>query len=303
MELSDNPLYSDILTAWLNEHKMRIMESTAYNYFRAIPYVQQYFQGMHVKDIASEDIYEYVKCLKQSNLSITSTRLYCKVIQMSLNYAVKYHYIYYNPASDVSMPGRSRAEVRPFLESEIPLLLTTPGLKWVKDGIVIAYRTGMRPGEVYGLKWTDINFDQRFISVQRTISRANSKAILKSTKTAAGVRRIDIDSKLIAHLRAMQTETDGDFVFAGTQRSRYAYRVPWNVSRLLKEMCKRVGIPPRNFYSLRHTHATILLAHGVHPKIVQERLGHSSINITMEVYSHVAPTMQRDAVKVMEDIF
>lgn len=300
MELSDNPLYSDILTAWLDEHKMRIIESTAYNYFRAIPYVQQYFQGMHVKDVTSQDIYEYVKYLKQSDLTITSTRLYCK--NMSLSYALKYHYIYYNPASDVSMPGRSRAEVRPFLESEIPLLLAIPGLKWVKDGIVIAYRTGMRPGEVYGLKWTDINFDQRFISVQRAISRANSKSILKPTKTAAGVRRVDIDSKLIAHLRAMQEETDGDFVFAGTQRSRYAYRVPWNVSRLLKEMCKRAGIPPRNFYSLRHTHATILLAHGVHPKIVQERLGHSSINITMEVYSHVAPTMQRDAVRVMEDI-
>lgn len=303
MELSDNPLYSDIMTAWLNEHKMRIMESTAYNYFRAIPYVQQYFQEMRIKDVTSQDIYEYVKYLKQSDLTITSTRLYCKIVNMSLSYALKYHYIYYNPASDVSMPGRSRAEVRPFLESEIPLLLAIPGLKWVKDGIVIAYRTGMRPGEVYGLKWTDINFDRRFISVQRAISRANSKSILKPTKTAAGVRRVDIDSKLIAHLRAMQEETNGDFVFAGTQRSRYAYRVPWNVSRLLKEMCKSAGIPPRNFYSLRHTHATILLAHGVHPKIVQERLGHSSINITMEVYSHVAPTMQRDAVKVMEDIF
>lgn len=300
MEYLDNPLYSDILDLWINEHKMRIMESTAYNYYRAIPFIQQYFAGKHIQEITSEDIYEYVKYLKRSSLAITSTRIYCKVVNMSLNYAVKYHYIYYNPANDVSMPARKRTEVKPFLESEIPLLMNTPGPKWVKDGIMIAYRTGMRPGEIYCLKWADINLEEGFISVQRSISRANSKVVLKTTKTAAGLRRIDIDSKLIAHFQQMKSKVDGDYVFPG--EGNYKYRVPWNLSKLLKDMCIRAGIPQRNFYSLRHTHASVLLAHGVHPKIVQERLGHSDCKITMNIYSHITPTIQRDAVDVMGSI-
>lgn len=67
-------------------------------------------------------------------------------------------------------------------------------------------------------------------------------------------------------------------------------------------MCEKVGIPPRDFHALRHTHASVLLAHGVHPKIVQERLGHSSCQITMDTYSHITPTIQDTAVNVMENI-
>lgn len=79
-------------------------------------------------------------------------------------------------------------------------------------------------------------------------------------------------------------------------------RIPWNISKHLQEMCVKAGIPPRSFHILRHTHATVLLSHGVHPKIVQERLGHSDIKITMEIYSHVTPTIQRAAVEVYENI-
>lgn len=293
-----NPLYSDVLDAWLTEHRMRIMESTAYNYERALIPIKKYFDGVRVKEISAGMIFEYVTELKRE-ISLTSTRIYCKVMQMSLNYAIKYGYIYYNPTNDVTLPKRARTEIKPFEESEIPLLLAAEGPEWVKDGIVIAYRTGMRPGEIYGLKWSDIYFEQHFISVQRAISRANSTSLLKETKTEAGVRRIDIDSKLIEHLHRMRKCTDSNFVFPGTQ---HEYKVPWNLSKHLKRMCEDVGIEPRNFYSLRHTHATILLAHGVHPKIVQERLGHSDIKITMEIYSHVSPTLQQKAVNIFEEI-
>lgn len=292
-------LYSELLNEWIQEHKMKIMESTAYNYEKALLQLKSYFGEKRVRDISAELIYNYVTYLRNSGLAITSTRLYCKVLQLSLNYAVKYHYIHYNPCKDVAMPKKSRAEIKPFTEREVQLLLTEKGLDWVKDGIMIAYRTGMRPGEIYALKWTDINFEQRFISVQRSISRASSKCILKTTKTASGVRRIDIDSVLIAHLRKIKENADGEFLFPGTRRD---YRIPWNLSKYLKQMCIDAGITPRDFYSLRHTHATVLFAHGVHPKIVQERMGHSDIGITMGTYSHVSPTLQLEAVKVFEKI-
>lgn len=294
----NNPMYSDVLEAWLAEHRMRIMESTAYNYERAIIPIKEHFDGVRIKEVSAGMIFEYITQLKHE-ISPTSTRLYCKVMQMSLNYAIKYGYIYYNPTNDVTLPKKARAEIKPFEESEIPLLMAADGPEWVKHGITIAFRTGMRPGEIYGLKWSDIFFEQQFISVQRAISRAKSRNMLKETKTEAGVRRIDIDSKLIEYLHKMRKDTEGDFVFSD---ARGGYKVPWNISKHLKRMCKEIGIEPRNFYSLRHTHATVLLAHGVHPKIVQERLGHSDIRITMEIYSHVSPTMQREAVSIFEEI-
>ena len=77
---------------------------------------------------------------------------------------------------------------------------------------------------------------------------------------------------------------------------------PWNIAKIVKEMCAKAGIEPRDFRSLRHSHATVLLSHGVHPKVVQERLGHTDFDITMEFYSFVAPTIQREAAQVMDDL-
>lgn len=296
--MTENILYSDLLDIWFADHRLRIAASTSYGYEKTLPYIKKYFNGIFVSDITSEMIYDFIQILKEE-MAPTSARRYCNMINLSLNYAVKYHYIYYNPAWDVTFPRRERKEIKPFTEEEVYLLMETQGEKWVKDAIVISFRTGMRPGEIYALKWSDINFAQRFISVQCAISRANSSTILKATKTAAGVRRIDMDSKLTAYLMQMHEGAEGIYLFPGQKRE---YRVPWNLSTYLKDMCNRAGIPPRNFYSLRHTHATVSMAHGLHPKVIQERMGHSDCKITMETYSHVAPTLQQEAVRIWNEI-
>lgn len=298
--LSSNPLYSDILDAWYKEHRLGIQESTAYNYYRALPVLKKYFEGIRIQDIDSEMVYDFVQHLRKQYDTVTSARLYCKVLTMSLRHAVRYGYISYSPAVGIKMPKRARAEITPFTVDEVYRIMDTDGPKWVKDGIMIAFRTGMRPGEIYALKWADINLDLRFISVQRAISRAGSK--IKTTKTPAGVRRIDIDNKLSAYLSAIRRRSDPkcEFVFAPPPMGTHKFRIPWNLAKKVKEMCFKSGITPRNFYALRHTHATILLEAGVHPKIVQERLGHSDIMITLNTYSHVMPTIQHRAVDAME---
>lgn len=295
-----NPLYSDVLDGWYNKHSLRIKESTAYNYYIAIPLLKKYFAGVYVQEITPEIAHGFVQYVLEKVNVDTSARLYCKVLNMSLCYAVGYGYIYYNPVDEIVLPKRKRAEITPFTVDEVYALMDASGPQWVKDGIMITFRTGMRPGEVYALKWADINLEVGYISVQRAISRASSKT--KETKTPSSTRRIDIDSKLIAYLKEMKKEKSSQYVFPAPSKGRQEYRVPWNLSKFLGIMCEEVGIPPRTFYSLRHTHATILFEKGVHPKIVQERLGHSSIKITMDIYSHVAPTIQKQAVDELEKI-
>ena len=297
----ENILFATLIDEWFFHHKFEIMESTAYGYEKSIPYVKKYFDGIRINDITSNMIYDYISYLKNGPLSIGSTKIYCKIVQLSLRYGIKYKYLLYNPAEDVVIKRPPRVEVKPFSESEFKLLIGAEAPDWVKNGMIIAYRTGMRPGEIYALKWSDINLDQHFIAVQSSISKASSSVTLKTTKTPTGVRRIDIDSKLTALLVELKKNNPNEiFLFPG--RSSEGCRVPWNVTKYVKRMCEDVGISPRNFYALRHTHASVLMAHGVHPKIVQERLGHHSSQITMDTYSHVCPTIQKQAVDVMENI-
>ena len=95
---------------------------------------------------------------------------------------------------------------------------------------------------------------------------------------------------------------DNPYVFPSSTKARYPFRVPWNIAKIVKGMCVSAGIEPRDFRALRHTHATVLLSHGVHAKIVQERLGHTDYNITMGTYSFVAPTLQHEATDVMDGL-
>lgn len=294
--------YAAILEEWLNHHTVEIEESTAYNYEKALPYIKEALGNYEVTEITEQMIYDYILSLLHSSLAYSSTRVYCKVIKLSLRYALRRGYICYNPTEYVKIPKRTQAEIQVYTWQEVSQLMTTDGPDWVKNGIVIAFRTGMRPSEIYALKWTDINLERKFISVQRAISRSGSKT--KLTKTPAGRRRIDIDSILTKHLIGMKNNSDPDkkYVFPSPPHGRRNYRIPWNLAKKLHEMCDRANVEYKNFYSLRHSHATLLLEMNVHPKIVQERLGHSDIKITLETYSHVTPTIQQKAVEAMETI-
>lgn len=295
--------FSEVIDEWLEYHHMEIAESTYYGYTVLVPFLKKYFGDMLVCDIDTHTINEFITWMKKNGYSKAVINNYCKILVMCLNYACVNKYLLENPAKSACIPKVPRhSEIFPFSVDEIMKLLDQDYLQWVKDGIVIAFHTGMRRGEIYALKWTDINFEQKFIMVQRAQSQAGSKVVLKTTKSACGVRRIDIDRYLVSYLQDMRQRSTSDFVFAPTEEGGYAFRVPWNISWHIKQMCMMAGIPPRNFHTFRHTHATVLLAHGVHPKIVQERLGHSDIQITIMTYSHVLPTIQKEAVAVFERI-
>lgn len=155
----------------------------------------------------------------------------------------------------------------------------------------------MRIGEVLVLKWEDINFSEGFLMVRRTLSGyKNNQPEITVPKTKKSRRRIDLDKKTLEMLKMRYCAQEG-YVFSkkdGTIYSRQAMNLP--------RICRNVGIEPRSFHTLRHTHATMLLAAGVHPKIVQERLGHASISTTLDTYSHLIPGMQQMAVNVFNNI-
>jgi len=295
--------FKEVIDEWLEFHCMEIAESTYYGYKIMSPLIRNYFSDITISDIDTLAINEFILKMKKDGLTNAAIYNYCRILKLCYNYACINNYIDFNPIDNACVPKLPRhTEVYPFSIEEVWKLLKLDYLQWVKDGVVIAFHTGMRMGEIYALKWTDIDLKQKFIMVQRAQSRAGSKVIIKSTKTACGVRRIDIDRYLVWYLQDMKKRSTSYFVFDPVEDSKYPFRIPWNLSWHVKRMCVNAGVPPRSFHALRHTHATVLLAHGVHPKIVQERLGHSDISITIMTYSHVLPTIQRAAVQVFERI-
>ena len=167
--------------------------------------------------------------------------------------------------------------------------------------------TGMRRGELAGLQWPDIDFENGMISVRREIVFVPKKGYLvTSLKSAKGRRAIDITPNVVIELqrhRATQAEQrlsvgsawkNEGWVFAKDDGS---HLIPTTVSRAFTALRKELGLPPVRLHDLRHTHATLLLQGGVHLKVVQERLGHSTIAITADTYSHVTPGLQKAAAR------
>ena len=175
-----------------------------------------------------------------------------------------------------------------------------------------ACMTGLRRSELCGLQWRDIDLDAAVLSVKRArIQIDGGKPITKGPKSATSRRIVDFDTvtsdilrswkvtQLEERLRAGTAWTPGKWVF--TDESGEPHNPEW-VGKRFRKLIADTDLPTIPMRQLRHSHATALLLAGVHAKVVQERLGHSSISVTMDIYSSVLPTMQREAVERLTQI-
>jgi integrase len=168
---------------------------------------------------------------------------------------------------------------------------------------VLAVTTGLRQGELLGLQWEDVDFPGAALHVRHTLHELNGRLWIGEPKTKRACRQVDLPAIAVVALRGhrermlIEDRSDG-LVFCDTQGG------PLRKSNLLRRsflpLLKRAGLPAIRFHDLRHTAATLLLAQGVHPKIVQERLGHSNIALTLDTYSHVLPGMGREAASKLD---
>jgi integrase len=170
----------------------------------------------------------------------------------------------------------------------------------------------MRRGEVLGLKWEDLDLGKGLLAVKRTLSRGTGGAYTFGTpKTAHGRRSIALPPSVVGSLqmhrirqveRRLESEApyhDQSLVFANEIGEPLH---PNSVAYQFKRLISQAGVPVIRIHDLRHTSATLMLANNVHPKIVQERLGHANISMTLDRYSHVTMDMQRDAADKLDNL-
>ncbi|OZM58365.1 integrase [Lottiidibacillus patelloidae] len=168
----------------------------------------------------------------------------------------------------------------------------------------------MRQGEVLGLRWQDIDFDIRTLSVTQTLSH-DGKTLNRGAKTKASIRTIALPKETVDKLKHHRKLVEDEKKKAGTIYNDNDLVVcteigtpchPRNILRTMYTVIKKVGLQRIRFHDLRHTHATLLLKQGTHPKIVSERLGHADTRITLDRYSHLLPNMQREVADSFGDM-
>ncbi len=262
--------------------------------------------GYLLKEITPAHVQALYGLMEEEGAS-ARTRLMChSILRRALGQAVKWEILIKNPAALVDKPRYQGKRVDPFTPEETAKLLLTARSDRLYALYVLAVTAGLRQGELLGLQWDDIDLVNGNIHVRRQMIENGLEFGLAETKTAKGARRVDIPAMAVQALRdhwnQMQREGHGAslvFVHPDGHPYRKGYILKFSFWRLLK----RAELRRIRFHDLRHTAATLLLSQGVHPKVVQERLGHSQISVTLDTYSHVLPSMQRDAADKLDALF
>lgn len=237
------------------------------------------------------------------------------MLHTALDKAVKLGLVGRNVCEMASPPRVVRKEITPLNLEQIRQLLEAAKGHPQETLFILALATGMRRGELLGLKWQDIDLERGVLRISRALVRlpTGQGYAEAETKTAKSRRSIALTAfaveALKKHREIQQQWRDAAGAF--WQDNDYVFCKPmgehldpgYDVLVQLKKLLDKVGLPNIRFHDLRHSTATLLLSKGVHPKIVQEILGHSEIGMTLNTYSHVLPTMQKEAMEKLDDLF
>lgn len=306
-------LIRDFAEAFLRQKKLTIREGTLRKYKWLVKkYIIPGMGHMELCKLRPQHLQQfYAKLIDQHKLSKRSVKHVHVLLKQMLKHACKLGKLAVNPADAVQPPRPDEIEMSTWNEEEILKFLETARNSRYYIFFLVALGTGMRCGEILGLKWRDVDFQTDMIHVQRSYTHAEKGYKFEAPKTKKGRRSIAVPKVILAELeqhRALQQSEralagpawqDDDLVVATSLGKPVQAH---NVRMAFKRLIQQSGVKAIRIHDLRHTHATMLGKNGVHPRVIQERLGHEDIAVTLQTYSHVLPIMQEEAVRKIDEI-
>ena len=303
--LPDRETVAAFLHRWLTEHAApRVTARTTNSYRQTVTIFSELIGGLRLRDLRPDHIASALAEYQSRGRTGRTAQKHFTVLKGALAQAVRLGLLPRNPADAVSRPRAEHHEMQTVDAETIQRILSECGDEEFRRLIYVAIQTGLRAGELLGLRWDDIDWENGQIHVQRarnSFERGGFAEPKAHSRRSVAISIGTLDA--LREHRVAQAERRlslGDvFVFprvdgaAGTVES---------LSRRWRALSDRLGLTGLRFHDLRHTSATLALKARVHPKVVQERLGHSSIRITLDTYSHVLPNMQREAAEALDSI-
>jgi len=306
------PTFQEYACLWLEDFVQQTLRTTTYQRYSGMleNHIKSSLGGLYLDQVKRSDIRNTLLSIYKKGLSKSSISTARNVISGTFEYALDEELVNFNPAIGILKklgldPRKERKAVQPMTPEEVSLFLATCRIhqgKWFPF-FLCAFRTGMRLGELLGLQWGDIDFNGRFIHVQRSFRHGR----ITRTKNKKS-RRVHMSNQLHAELKALLTrrkkqalqsgEPMADVVFHtnGEPTSQNSIRNVW------KRVLKKAELRAMRFHDIRHTFASLLLSKGESPVYVKEQLGHSSIQMTVDIYGHLIPSSNRDAVNSLDDV-
>lgn len=300
------------VSAWLVSVKNEVSPQTYSSYTLTMRkhIINALIGGVELSDLTPLMFRNYWQSLLDGGLSPRTVSYIHTVTGAALKQAVLDGALVTNPLSAVKRPRQIRKQIVALDHAQIAALMNVIDDPVFRHIVHITLATGLRRGELQGLTWDDIDFKSCRLSVNQSVIRADGREIVSTAlKTKSSRRTITLDADTMEILRAQHAHCQAlmlrfrwpeiHFVFprddGGPMRQN-------TISKKFSKYCAAAGIANATFHSLRHTHATELVKAGIHFKIIQARLGHSSFAITMDTYSHIAPGEDEAAAEAIRKI-
>lgn len=269
------------LDRWLEDAAKPTIRATTYASYKGIVenHIKPKIGGVLLANLTPLHVQSMYSTLGREGASPRLRQLVHAVLRRSLKQAVKWDLVIRNVCDAVDPPRVPKKEIEVLTADQVARLLAAAKGHRFEALFVLAIGTGMRLGEIFALKWQNVDLDRAALFVRHTLVEVNGQLTLAEPKTAKSRRRIDLPKSVVGALRCrrvMEIEAglgDVEWVFCNSiggplRRSHFH-------ASIFKPLLNAAGLEPIRFHDLRHTSATLLLTAGVHPKIVQERLGHS----------------------------
>jgi len=305
------------LQDYLEQHLIRIEPTLHPNTHKSYSQVVQdhidpIIGSMRLKKLSPDHIQKLYSNKLNSGVSPSTVHHIHKVLSRALTIAVIRGYIEHNPAKFVSKPQIIRKEMKTFSSEEVRILFREISGSRLEALYYLAVTTGLRQAEILGLQWPDLEKEKGTLRVQRQLQRVHGKGLIFTEPKSASSRRLIVLGsttlkRLKEHKDRQEVERHGyeekwqtlDLMFTKPNGSPIGPRC---IIRDFKSNIHNSGLPDIRFHDLRHTAATLMFQCEVNPKVVQEMLGHSSITITLDTYSHVLPVMQYEAAQKVDEL-
>jgi integrase len=288
---------------WLNNYlKTKVRPNS---YLQQVSIVEKHIVPevgeVTLQKLSFVDVQTVVRKKLESGLSSAMVQKIRNTLHAIIQYAVDTGLLIKNCVKLVCVKQTKSKEIQTLSREQLRQLITTTKGHPFYPALLLLATTGLRRSELCGLKWSDINWQQKTLLIQRAVVKLGGYGIsVQDTKTNSSRRLLPITPPTLESLRIHQLQhPDTEYVFS---RANGQPLYPDVIYDHLKRIGKRLGFPHVTVHMLRHTVASLLLEAGEHPKVVQELLGHSSIGITMDIYSHVMPGMKHQAVNKLTEM-
>lgn len=321
----EKTILAEYLRLWLKTYAINKAPSTYAGYKRIVEsHIIPCLGRVQLAKLQPMQIQEYYSNRLQAGrrdgmggLSAATVQRHHALLREALQHAVKWNLLYRNPADFTEPPIPEQPEIFPLEPEQLDALLEKAKAKGLRDEClyIVASYTGMREGELLALAWenVDLTGGDPCCRVRQTVGYINGQGFVfrpvgKSKKARREIPLMEITVMALKQQKKMLAEEKLKNAKKYNKKNNLVFPDefgnpldPSGMTRRFKALAREAGFPKIRFHDLRHTHATMLLKQGIHPKIVQERLGHQTIGITMDTYTHVIKGLQREAVEKMNE--